>query len=500
MTSDITPFNIRIMDVDNYVARNFLQPVTSLLIYEPSSPKFHPQGLFSEEIFGAIGTEERLLTPGYIDLNTIILAPVLYHTVLKLSGFYGDLMAGRVYSVWNTVTKSFDRVDGDPEAVVGADTGYSFFLQHFAELEFKTTASAQRETRLKLIDTYRNIGLYSKYLVEPAGLRDLSNDDNGKMIQDDINKLYLTLMAYASSIPPGSKSPLYDSIRYHIQMKALEIYEYIENIMIHKRGFLQGHWGHRQIAMGTRNVISVASYNTQRPDDPQTLGPNATKVGVFQTMKSLQPLIVHGFKTVFIDPIFAESNSQTVTLIDPKTLTLSYQTITEEERLRFNSNEQIDNWINRFRKLSMRDKPITIYDVNNKPFYLWLVYDQGDRITLFRSIADLKVQIAPNKVEIANIHPITWIEAFYLITANAAMGRHAFVTRYPVLHDTSCYPTTIHTASTTPARVVELYNLLDPGGYSIVYPEYPILGEPYLDTVVPGSGRLAGLGGDQAFN
>jgi hypothetical protein len=248
--------------------------------------------------------------------------------------------------------------------------------------------------------------------------------------------------------------------------------------------------------MGTRNVISVASYITQRPDDPQALNPNATKVGVFQTMKALQPLIVHGFRTIFINPVFGESSSQNVPLIHPKTYLLSYQTITEEERLKFTSAEQIDNWISRFRNIDMRDHPIIVRDVDNKPFYLCLVYDEGDKITLFRSITDLKSMLGETKIDMLRVHPITWIETFYLITANAAKGRHGFVTRYPVLHDTSCYPTTIHVASTTPARVVTLVNLLDPEAEPIVYPEYPILGSPYLDTVVPHSARLSGLGGD----
>lgn len=492
------PFNIEIMPVPQFLIEHRLLPVTSLLIYEPSNPKFHPEGLFSEEIFGGIGSEERLLTYGYIDLNTTILAPILFRTVIKLSSFYQELMAGHVYATFNPVTREFDRVYGDPEDIEGADTGYSFFLHHFLDLTFKSTDSEQRQARLTLIETYKRIGLYEQYIVEPAGLRDISNDDNGKMIQDDINKLYMTLLAYASAIPPGSKSPLYDTVRYSIQLKALEIYEYIENIMTHKHGFLQGRWGARRIAMGTRNVISVANYSNRRPDDPQTLGPNETMVGTFQAAKSMQPLIVHGFKSIFIDPVFGDAGSQTVPLIDPKTYKLVYQDITEEERVKFTSSGEIDNWINRFRNIDVRNRPITIRARDGKPYYLCLVYDQGDKISLFRTITDLK-KLSSQAIDLNQIHPITWAEALYLVTANAAMGRHAFVTRYPVLGDTSCYPTTIHVASTSPARVVELVNLLDIDGPTVLYPEYPILGQPYLDTIVPGSARLSGLGGDQSF-
>lgn len=490
-----TPFNITILDVDKFIIEQRIQPVTSLLIYEPSNPKFHPDGLFSEEIFGNVGSEDRLTTYGYIELNTTILAPILYRTVSKLSNLYTDIMAGNAYATFNQITRDFERVSGDPEDIEGADTGYSFFMHHFFELSFKRTNSEQRETRLALIDAYRKIGLYNRYLVEPAGLRDLSNDDHGRMIQDDINKLYMTLLSYTSAIPPGSKSPLYDSVRYSIQLKALEIYDYIENIMIHKHGYLQGRWGHRRVAMGTRNVVSVANYSTSRPDDPQTLGPNETMAGTFQTAKSLQPLIVHGLKSIFIDPVFGDSASLTIPLINTKTYELTYQTITDEERVLFTSSVELEKWINRFRNIDIRDCPITIKSSAGIPYYLCMVYDQGDSIYLFRNLSDLRHRMS-NKIELDNIHPITWIEALYLVTANAAMGRHSFITRYPVLGDTSCYPTKIHVASTIPARVVELKNLLDPDGPSMIYPEYPILGKPYLDTVVLGSARLGGLDAD----
>ncbi len=492
---DPTPFNIRVMDVDQFIQDRNLRPVTTAMIKEPSSTEFHPDGLFSEVIFGRVGTVDRLTTLGYIELNTTIIAPVVYQAIVKLGSLYGDIMAGRVYAIFNSTKQDFERVYGDPEDTDGADTGYNFFLSHFLDLRFKANQSSARSTRIQLVDTYRNICLYKRFLVQPAGLRDISNDATGKLIQDDVNKLYSTLIAYSFSIPPGNISPIYDTIRYNIQAKAVEIHEYLLNIMTGKHGFLQGSYAARRVALGTRNVLSAASYAAARPDDPQFLQPDETLVGLFQIMKAVQPLVYYGFKSLLINPIFGDAGtSYTIPLINPKTYQLEYHDIDEMERQKFTSSDGINGCINRFKNLDVRSKPITVRSTDKKFYYLMLVYDDQDKIMLFRSLDDLQKIIG--KVDRRKVRPLTWIEAFYLITENAVVGKHGFLTRYPVLGDGSCYPSRIHLASTAPARIVALVDLLYPDMPVKVYPEYPILGKAYHDTLVPHSTKLAGLGAD----
>lgn len=489
------PFNVKIMDVDAFITEHGSGQVTSTLIKAPSSPLFHPDGLFSEEIFGRIGTVDRLTTLGYIELNTTIIAPAIYSALSKLGGAYIDIMAGRVYATWNDELGDFERYYGDPEDDEEADTGYSFFMRHYPKIKFKLTNSLTREARVKLIDQYRDISLYKRMLVMPAGLRDVSTDDNGRLIQDDINKLYTTLVAYTESIPPGVTSPTYDGVRFNIQAKAVAIYEYIYNIMTGKRGFLQGSYAARKIAMGTRNVISAAPMVSARPDDPQALKPDETMVGVFQTMKAIQPAVFYQMKTLLINPVFGEiGSSYTIPLINPKTFQLEYHEISDDERQRWTSADGVNGMINRFQNLDVRNKPLTVYDKNKKPYYLMMVYDDEDNVTMFRSIDDLKSLGHP--VDKSKIRPMTWIEFCYITTEIAVAGKHGFVTRYPVLGDGSCFPSKIHLVSTTPGRVVTMTDLNYPEFAVRTFPEYPILGNSYFDTMAVYPVRLGGLGGD----
>lgn len=490
------PFNIRVMEVSAFIAHHNLLPVTSMLIQEPSSNEFNQFGLFSEEIFGKVGTLDRMLHHGYIELNTTIIAPVIYRTLTRMGTLYTGILSGQAYATFNEETKDFDRVYGDPEETPGADTGFEFFCSHLHEFKPKLTESLSRETSVGLIESSRGVSLQQQYLVHPAGLRDISADGGtGRLIQDDINKLYLSLLAYANSIPKGSTSPLYDSIRYRIQAKAMEIYEYLLNQLTGKRGFYRGSFTARRIAMGTRNVISAASFAAPSPDHPQALKPDESYVGVYQTIKGLQPAVFHGIKKMLVDPIFGEDGSASrVALVDPDTNQLVYATLSEPERMKFVSEDGINAFINDFKNTDRRDRPITVKDIKGKVYYLALVYDEFDRVAVFSSIDDLKTMV-PN-YDPKKIRPLTWVEIFYLLGYEASYDKYAFLTRYPVMSDGSCYPTKVHLVSTTPGRVVDLVDLLAPDFPVRQYPEYPIVGRPYRDTVVPHSDRLQALGGD----
>ena len=476
------------MDVDAYIRDNDIPRVSSLAINMPSSSEFHTEGLFSEEIFGPVGDPQRLIQFGYIELNTTILAPIVYKNLIKISKLYQEIMGGKAYAVFDTATKDFVRVH-DTNKNPNANTGYAFFMRYFPELDIPLSPSDTRKTRVEIIDKYRNVAQYKRILVMPAGLRDYSVDENGVPVQDDINKLYRTLMGYTFGMPPNTENPVYDTIRFNIQTKAFEIYEYIENINTGKKGFLQGTYGSRRVALGTRNVITAGTYDTLTPDDPQALQHNETKVGIFQTLKGLQPIIIHYFKQIFIDTILGDGSVTKIPLTDPKTYKLTMTDISQKELDRFTSTEAIENWIRKFKNKDIRETPIKI---DGK--YLVMVYDTGKEISLFRNIDDVE-NVLGFKPKMNNIRPITWAESFYLTATLASEDRHIFITRYPIIGDTSTYPSKIHLVSTEPGRTVMFHDLLS-NTISRQFPNYPILGNPYIDSLIVHSGRLGGLDGD----
>lgn len=489
------PFNITLLDVDRFVKNYLVEPVTNLAIYSPSSgSSFSPDGLFSETTFGDRGTTKRMITYGYINLNTYVLQPLIYKNLIKLAALYEEIMVGSAHAIFDEAVGDFIRCI-NPDKHPEAGTGYTFFMNRFHDIKFRRNDSRQRSDKIDVIEAFRDILLINKMVVMPAGLRDLE-ESQGMPTTDDINKLYQSLMSYTFSIPPKATSTIYDVVRIAIQRKTVEIYDYIENILRHKRGFVQGVWGHRKVALGTRNVITAASYATMTPNDPQTLQPDETKLGIFQSAKALQPLVVYHIRTNFFDPIFGE-NSNEVALTDPETFDLAYRTISNQELSRYDSPAAIEDWISRFQNIDIRNARVTIHDVDHKPYYLLMVYDEGDRISLFRSLNEFE-KVSSKTVDRAKIRPLTWAELMYMATYNAVatpIQKHVFNTRYPVIQDESCYPTRLHLGSTIPARVVNLINTITDDVVR-TYPEYPIIGKSYLDSIQIHTARLRNLDAD----
>lgn len=487
------PFNMWVMDVDAFIKENDVGQVSSLSIHSPSSVSFHPEGLFSEEIFGQTATPERLLRMGYIELNAEFINPIIYRNILALSSLYEDILMGKAYATFDRIGRQFVRVAGDPELVDDADTGYAFFMKHLPDIEFSRTASLTRDDRIALIEKYRDRMIIRRMLVLPAGLRDIEVE-GGRMSQDDINPMYTALMSLSFSIPTNTTNPRYNHVRMDLQRQLLAIYEHLENIQSGKHGFLQGKVGSRKIVGGTRNVITAADHACLTPDDPQSLKPDETYVGIFQTAKGLAPLMTFYLKSVFITPIFGDGSAQAYPLIDPDSFELSYQPVSSRELLRWTGPDAVEGWLNRYRNVDVRNAPVTVTTDGGKAFYLCLVYDQGKKISLFRSIQDLEAMLG-SPPDRERIRPLTWVELMYMLTYAASQGRHVFITRYPVIQDASCYPNRIHLLSTTPGRVVTMHNLLT-GMDEHEYPQYPILGNDHHDSIALGASRLAGLGGD----
>ena len=57
----IPPFNISIIQPDEYISRKNALPVSNHSIFETNTRRFHPEGFFSEAIFGQIGSRDRLV-------------------------------------------------------------------------------------------------------------------------------------------------------------------------------------------------------------------------------------------------------------------------------------------------------------------------------------------------------------------------------------------------------------------------------------------------------
>lgn len=496
------PFNISLLDVDKYIKEHGTKEVTSAFIKESSSNRFHPGGLFSELIFGQIASEERSLTSGYMSLNCSVFHPIIFQNIVSIKRLYGEIMAGSTYVIWNQDEGDFERAAENEE---GADTGYTFFMKHFDNINFKSTASLRRSDKVEVVLKYKDTRLVDKIIVIPAGIRDVKDSTMGRMEKDSINSLYASLLANASAMPAGAdKNPLFDTVHYIIQKKVNDIYEQLSTMVRGKGGFFEGKFYHRNIARGTRNVITASQMEAESPDSPQFHKVTETKVPLFQAAKAAANQLVYWYKSLFYDQILNNS-SDNIPLINKDTLKLEYVPIDAKDKDRLLTSDGIEKTIDRFRDPFNRFMPASarVANYGSKPtyYYLFMVYDIGADVYIFRNVDEFKARMKDlgQEVDASKIRALTNAEMLYIASYFALQGTHGFVTRYPVTDEQSIYPSETHLMTTSPSRQIKLrmnITVGDEDGSYVMLPEYPIIGRDFVDALMLHPTRLKSLCGD----
>lgn len=487
------PLKLRLLDYEQYITRNHIKEVTSPSIFEANSSKFHSEGLFSEEIFGVTTGLDRFVNEAYIDLHTNLIHPTIFGYLFKRKAMYNAIMARTAYAVFDEEIFDFKLVDAN---VPGAGTGYAFFIHHIKYLAKSEQPTALRARNLhQLLVNYKDNLTTNKLLVLPAGLRDLDLSTS-RLSKDDINKIYLSIINLTAGLSgyERSEDPIFDGIRYQIQMKIQMVFDYIEDIIKGKKGFFQRHYGARKVAYSTRNVVSTPIMDADHPDDPTNLNSDETMVPMLNTLKIFQPFFNHFIRNRLYGELFANGATENIPATNSKTFNLEYITIRNSELNKYRTDKGVDRLINQFKYTGFRESPVSIRDINNKEYFVLLTYRIKGRIWVSKSGDDLKALVEKAGLELdkTNIKPLLWIEAIYIASIYITKDKHVITTRYPVTGDGSIYPSKIHVITTKPSEHLTIY--LDNIEIDAIH--YPIIGETYHESLVVHQSRLSGLNAD----
>lgn len=489
------PAKLELIDAHAYIDEHNLALITSPNIFSPNSNKFHPQGLFSEEIFGSITSMDRFTTEAAIALNTRIIHPMIFASNIKSKSLYVNILAGKQYALFDDIKNDFVLADKDDQ---GAQTGFQFFISNISKLanSVNETNSLRAANRQKLYSKYKDRLTATHLICLPAGLRDLDLK-SARLSNDDINKIYMSIINITMSLSGYhlSEDPIFDGIRYQLQMKVSEVYEYLLNVISGKGGFLQKHYGARKIAFSTRNVISAPTNDADTTDDPSMIKADETMVPMLNLIKCFQPFFVNYVKRKLYGEIFVHGSTEKVAVIDPKTLGIQYTMLKPNEINKYTTSEGVTKIINQFKHVGFRESPISITDNTGKMFYLLLVYNAYDKVFVGKSLEDLERLVSEHGINFdkKSVQPMRWVEFLYIAGVNISKDKHAFVTRYPVLGDGSIYPCKIHVITTNPSKKV---SVIFSHMVKFQLPHYPVIGNPYFESLIIHQSRLPGLSAD----
>lgn len=476
------PFNIDLLFINE--GHENVPFVTSLDILEGSTKNFHPQGLFSTEIFGKVGEPRRKSRFAKIDLKLKVLHPQIYLSLVSLKQMYSEIIAGKLYAKFDEQTKDF--IKSTPE---DGGTGYSFFMSYLDKLEFEERKSDRRMFNIRLVRKFIKQPYVSKFIVLPAGYRDYTVDSNGKPSQDEINSFYTKMIALSNLVNEATikLSPeSVDGIRLKMQMVVVELYNYLINFLKGKKKFTLRKWLSRQIFYGTGNVISSVIEEIDDIDSPTYIRANETGVGVYQYIKAAEPLVVYNIRSGFVGKVFRDINQPAI-LTNPKTFRSELVNLPPNYFDEWMSIEGLNRVLNRFGEAELRNRPVMV-----NGYYMGLLYfnPTTNEFRLLHGVDELPEDRDPKMCS-----PVTFGELMYISIYGASKGKFIFNTRYPAANYGNIYPSYVHLKSTIRSTIArELDEFWQPLIH--IAPHFPIRGERYIDTISPAFSHLARMGGD----
>lgn len=478
------PFNLTLLQLTP-AKLQLMRPVTALASFDGTGTNFHPDGLFSTEIFGRVGDELRSRRFSYIDIRVSIFHPIIYRALIDLKQLYAGILSGSEYAVFSEEEGDFVRSD-----VSNGKTGFQFFSSNWKRIRFGETKSVSREHNIKLVTKFKDQCMLDHVVVAPAGLRDMEILADGRPQEDEVNSLYRKLLMISNTISDASithNPEVINNARFNLQKTFNQIYQTYEDMVAGRRKLIQNRWTARRIFNGTRNVITAADTSVEYLGAPGGMGFNDTGVGLYQTLKALLPVAKHLVRNGFLSKVFVAVD-QPAQLVDKKTLKKTPVNLKPYIYDRWMTDEGIEKVINAFAHEDSRHKVMEIDD-----HYLGLIYKGPDGT--FRLLQDIdEVPEGRNKKDVT---PLTFCELLYCSTYLDLNQYPLYVTRYPVTGMGSIYPSMIFCRTTIKyEKRKELAPTWDPMDESHTAYQFPVRGSAFINSLIPHSSKLARLGAD----
>lgn len=230
---------LNLLDINSFIERNNVKQVTDSRMYIGGGRhSLDPKGLFSEEIFGRLGSNERKKTFGYVDLRTKCIHPEAWVVLTSVNTDLTKLILNKQkYSINKKGLLVPDEENGS--------SGLIYFIKNIDNIDFRKFAD-KKAKEVEFVLKYKKFLLIDKYLVLPAGIRDihLSRSSGKTTIQySEITQLYERLLKQANSIMDDIElfdEELANSIIERMQHALNSINGWIKDRMKGKQGLIRG--------------------------------------------------------------------------------------------------------------------------------------------------------------------------------------------------------------------------------------------------------------------
>ena len=238
---------IQFLDLDKY--RRGLKPVKSTEFFSKPG-EFHPEGLFSEIIFGPEESTERKRTFSYIDLGASVIHPSAYILLLQLDKKVEKFLAAEETF---SITPNGNLIS-DPNGV----TGLSEFIKMLPKIKFRGGSDTREKFVKKIEQASKDGTLFIRTIpVIPPLQRNAYQDEKGMWMIDPLNDYYVALMKRSIQIKSASKAgPLFDLLNYELQKSVVAHDNFIRKLIQKKQGLIRSQMLGKRTDFSGRAVVT----------------------------------------------------------------------------------------------------------------------------------------------------------------------------------------------------------------------------------------------------
>lgn len=267
---------LRLLDLKK-ITQNLI-PITTSEYFVGKSHTFHPDGLFSEKIFGAMETPDRRKNYSFIELNCRIFHPALFPILRRLEQKIIKIMKGSDKFKIDAEGKLIEDPEGEISTV-------NHIIDNFDKLTFRSEGQKIRSDFIDMIDFYKkkNMIFIDRLLVIPPNFRDMTIGDDGEITVNPLNDYYIKVIRHSQQLRSVGSGPMHDILVNRMNDLVMDTYNYITTKISKKSGLLRQNMLGKRIDFTARAVISGSS---------SELKPNQVGVPLKLLVKLFEPFLL----------------------------------------------------------------------------------------------------------------------------------------------------------------------------------------------------------------
>lgn len=473
-----------VTNIDKFIKDNGWMEVKVANYFVPNTTHPHPDGLFSEDIFGMPGTTARKFRWGYISLNDTFMHPHCYYVFLRLKNKIAEDMKhglGQYYVDSKGELTPLELGETVPETALFKEvgTGFKWLKKAWPFITWKINKSmtgTAKNRRLFLQNRTSSEAFVDKWIVIPAYYRDVDLTSNTR---NSINSMFYTkILYYASMIRSTDEMGIaFDdptipkSSVAHVKMQDLlyEMYEFFIRKCGGANSFIHTFVSGKNTDYGARLVISspdmnVEHYTQLEADFFHSSTPLAIAINIFA------PYMIFGTVKFIKDFVqgkrFIQVWNPTKQKLEDKELDPAYM---DEFTV-----ENIKKMLDRYKKSKWdRVQPVTLKGVNGERIPMRIYKHRNKAVAeeneIYTDVSKFEEKQGFDKEVQQNVlfKDLTYCEMFYVIAEDNLKGKHVYNTRYPMLWYLATYPSEMNIIP------CKKYTSMVMNGK--IYPRYPII-------------------------